>query len=180
MGARMKRLIGWWLAVLLLGGSAAYATGAADVNAQKLALVRSIYVPVFDQIRFEDVKAQYAEARKKKGLPPGEMSRAEFERVKQVIYESYAEALTVEDLQLQKQVAGTAVGKRMLSNIPRSLSGLAALPLSRDQFTDVEWQVFQNMVQANREQFIAMTQRMNAFPAVFAKHAREMQQAAAR
>jgi hypothetical protein len=184
----------WWGAFVLCallaraavaGDPGEIPVGAGDsrigaVWTEKLALAKSIYAPVFTRISYADARAAYQAARKKKGLTEGTLSEAQFEGAKGLLYESFAEALTLKDLQLQKLVAGTAVGQRVLANIPRSFSGLPQLPVTRDQFTEADWQAFQSIVRANAEQFVAMNRRMGDFPAVFRKRLHEKQAQAAR
>ncbi len=183
----------WWGALVLcaLGGLGAWAgeapvsgAGAGDgkaggVWAEKLVLAKAIYGPVFAKISYTDAKAEYEAARRKNGRVQGTLSEAQFEAAKALIYESFADALTLKDLQLQKLVAGTAVGRRVLGNIPRSFSGLPPLPLTRDQFTEADWQAFQTIVHANEKQFVAMNRRMRDFPAVFRKRLQERRAQAA-
>jgi len=183
----------WWGALVLwaLAGSGAWAgeapvsgVGAGEgkagaVWAQKLALAKAIYGPVFAKISYADAKAEYEAARKRNGRAQGTLSEAQFAAAKALIYESFADALTLEDLQLQQLVAGTAVGQRVLGNIPRSFSGLPPLPLTRDQFTEADWQAFQTIVHANQKQFVAMNRRMRDFPALFRKRLQERQAQAA-
>jgi hypothetical protein len=183
----------WWGALVLcaLAGPGARAAegpasgvGAGDskagaVWAEKLVLAKTIYGPVFAKISYADAKAEYEAARRKGGRARGTLSEAQFEAAKALIYESFADALTLEDLELQKLVAGTAVGQRVLGNIPRSFSGLPPLPLTRDQFTEADWQAFQTIVHANEKEFVAMNRRMRDFPAMFRKRLQERRAQAA-
>lgn len=184
----------WWWGALVLCALAGPGAWAAEVPAsgvggsdsrpgadwgERLALAKAIYGPVFAEIRYADAKAEYEAARRKKGQAQGTLSEAQFEAAKALIYESFADALTLKDLQLQRLVAGTAVGQRVLGNIPRSFSGLPPLPLTRDQFTEADWQAFQTIVHANEKQFVAMNRRMRDFPVVFRKRLQERQAEAA-
>ncbi len=156
------------LALLLAGAPLAHAD---ESPADKAALAKAVWAPVFNQVKYEDAKAQYDKSREQQGKKgPGEFPDLQgFEKSKEIIYEVLADVLTPEDLKLQQRIFSTAVGSRMLGNVPRAMTGLPAQRLTREMFSAPEWREWEKLAFAEKENIAAMEQRMQGFSAALAK-----------
>lgn len=174
----MKKLVAGLLAFAFLSIASACAAAPQKPDlafAKRFELVHAIYGPYFEQIKFEDVVAQYNAERKKAGKKAGKLSKVEFTASKLALVQALADIYTMADLQLQKRLAALAVGKRILSNVPRNANGLAPLPVAQDQFTAADWQAYIKLLKENKDQFVIMNQHFKErAPAALDKREREM------
>jgi hypothetical protein len=169
----MKKLVAVMLVFTALFSAHSWAAGPSQADkafAQRYELAHAIYGPYLEQIKYEQVLAQYNADLKREGKPGGKMSKVQFMAGKLALYQAMADVYTTEDLLLQKQLSRLTVGKRILGNIPLAMNGLQPQPVGQDQFSESDWQAYIQLLKDNKDQFIAMNERGHQLPAALDKH----------
>lgn len=158
------------LAILLFALLGTSVMAQTAVSPERLARVKAIWAPAFEQMTYANVLQTYQAQRAKKGLAPDKNvpTEAQFELLKEAVFETVAEEFTESDLELQQKAFTTVVGYRILKGLSGGIVGQAAEPITREQFTAEEWAEWEAVIRANGAAIEAMGKRIALLPQALA------------